>query len=342
MVAPTLGAFYEKKWVTLQSRGARDLNDSFLGWLRRRRPDRPFFAYLNYFDAHDPFVPPPGFDRQFGIPPKTGHDYQFLCDYVGLVKASQRTRDLKMAADCYDDCISFLDEQLGRLVGELRAQGLLENTTVIITSDHGEAFGDHGVFGHSYTVNLDEIGVPLVVLSPGAPAGKEVNASVSLRDLPATVADLLGLAAGSPFPGAVAGGPLGPGGLERPRPREDHAGLFRTGRFDVLDAHPAHGLGFGGVPVLPDGGRAALHRDGLGAERLFDLTDDPYEMENLLQRPGAEQTMQPYRKMLLDFLTENPASVEVESGYLGRYREKLRAAVGATSPKIASDLGRSP
>ena len=46
------------------------------------------------------------------------------------------------------------------------AQGLLENTTVIITSDHGEAFGDHGFFGHVYGVNLDEIGVPLVILSP--------------------------------------------------------------------------------------------------------------------------------------------------------------------------------
>ena len=77
-------------------------------------------------------------------------------------------RDIQMARDCYDDCIAFLDEQLGRLLDELRRQGLLDNTVVIITSDHGEAFGDHGIFGHSHSVYLDEIGVPLVILAPGA------------------------------------------------------------------------------------------------------------------------------------------------------------------------------
>ncbi len=72
---------------------------------------------------------------------------------------------------------------------------------MIITSDHGEAFGDHGFFGHGYSVYLDEIGVPLVILSPDAPAGRVVDSPVSLRDLPATVVDQLGLSAGSPFPG---------------------------------------------------------------------------------------------------------------------------------------------
>ena len=106
-----------------------------------------------------------------------------------------------MARDCYDDCIAFLDEQLGKLLDELQRQGLLDNTLVIITSDHGEAFGDHRFFGHGNSLYLDEIGVPLVILSPGAPAGRVVVGPVSLRDLPATVLDQLGLADGSPFPG---------------------------------------------------------------------------------------------------------------------------------------------
>ena len=72
---------------------------------------------------------------------------------------------------------------------------------MIITSDHGEAFSEHDLVGHSYSVNLDEIGVPLVILSPAAPAGRVVDSPVSLRDLPATVVDLLGLSAASPFPG---------------------------------------------------------------------------------------------------------------------------------------------
>jgi arylsulfatase A-like enzyme len=83
------------------------------------------------------------------------------------------------------------------LLDTLEGQGLLENTDVIITSDHGEAFGDHHFVGHAYTVNLDEIGVPLVILSRGAPAGRVVHSPVSLR----TVVDLQSLSATAPFPG---------------------------------------------------------------------------------------------------------------------------------------------
>ena len=174
-VGPLIGlnfdTFYAKKWINLQSQGEREISDRFLGWLGHRRPDRPFFAYLNYFDAHEPFVPPAGFENGFGVRPRTAADYQFLFDYVGVVKDAARQRDLKMARDCYDDCIAFLDEQLGQLLDTLKGQGLLENTAVIITSDHGEAFGDHGVIGHSYTVNLDEVGVPLVILAPECAGG---------------------------------------------------------------------------------------------------------------------------------------------------------------------------
>src|SRR5262249_838673 len=75
----------------------------------------------------------------------------------------------------------------------LRHEGLLESTLVIVTSDHGEGFGDHSIFGHASSLYLDEIGVPLVILAPGAPAGREVLDPVSLRDLPVTILDQTGL-----------------------------------------------------------------------------------------------------------------------------------------------------
>ena len=108
-------------------------------------------------------------------------------------------------------------------------QGLLDNTEVIITSDHGEAFGDHGIFGHSYSVNLDEIGVPLVILSPGAPAGRVVDSPVSLRDLPATVVDLLGLVGRLTVPGPLAGGLLEVG-TRAGAPGDHHPRLLGAGR----------------------------------------------------------------------------------------------------------------
>ncbi len=339
---PSFGAFYEKKWANLQSRGGREINDSFLDWLGRRRPDRPFFAYLNFFDAHDPFIPPPDYQHHFGIAPTSRQDYQFLFDYVGLIKSSQRKRDLRMAVDCYDDCISLLDEQLGRLLAELQAQRLLDNTTVIITADHGESFGDHGVFGHSYTVDLDEIGVPLVILSPGAPAGKQVNTAVSLRDLPATVVDLVGTAAGSPFPGHSLAAQWRPPG-SRPAALELTTPAFsEQADPSALDAHAPHGMGFGGFQMSLVARDQHYIRDGLGHERLFDLIEDPFEMENLMRRPGAEQRVKVFRTMLLDFLTENPASAEVERGYLKRYREGLRAAASSPSPAVARSVTKSP
>ena len=88
--------------------------------------------------------------------------------------------------------------------------GLLENTDVIITADHGEAARrswHHRPFG--YSAHLEEVGVPLVILSPAAPAGLVVESPVSLRDLPATVVDLLGMSAASPFPQAARWRPTG-------------------------------------------------------------------------------------------------------------------------------------
>ena len=77
------GDYYDEKWIDLQSRGARELNQSFLDWLGRRRPDRPFFAFLNYYDAHDPYVPPAGYEGRFGIRPRTPQDYHRLFGFDG-------------------------------------------------------------------------------------------------------------------------------------------------------------------------------------------------------------------------------------------------------------------
>ena len=162
------GDFRDHKWTRYQSRDARGITDAFLGWLGRRRQDRPFFAFLNYFDAHDPYLPPAEYEGRFGIRPTTARDYQFLVD-LSQTKSNLAVRDILMARDCYDDCIAFLDDQLGRLLDKLQGQGLLDNTLVIITSDHGESFGVHGLFGHGGSLYLDEVAVPLVILCPGAP-----------------------------------------------------------------------------------------------------------------------------------------------------------------------------
>jgi arylsulfatase A-like enzyme len=90
----SFGDFYDKKWIGLQSRGAREINDAFLDWLGRRRPDHPFFAFLNCFDADEPYIPPPRYVGRFGVRPETARDYQLLLNFVGIDKNILSIRDI--------------------------------------------------------------------------------------------------------------------------------------------------------------------------------------------------------------------------------------------------------
>jgi arylsulfatase A-like enzyme len=326
------GFYYDMKWIGLQSRGARGTNQAFLDWLSGRRPDRPFFAFLNYYDAHDPYIPPAGYDGRFGIRPRTSGDYHLLFDYFGMDKKAMTKRDVQMARDCYDDCIAFLDEQLGQLLGELRRRRLLDNSVVIITGDHGEAFGDHGFYGHSFSLFLDEIGVPLVILAPGAPAGRVVNSSVGLRDLPATVVDLLELSAGSPFPGRSLAAYWGtaPG---RALSGITSAAFSEQASVKAFQPQPRGGHGHGGFQMsLVDSDRHYI-RDGLGTEMLFDLRKDPSEQINLMDSSDGRQSVGPFRRRLLELLTDNPGSTEVEAAYLASYRQGLKELVQQDAPR---------
>jgi arylsulfatase A-like enzyme len=323
------GDFHDLKWIQNQSRNARGLDDAFRDWLRRRRRDRPFFAFLNYYDAHVPYMPPAGYVARFGIRPHPPRDYQFLFDYLKTRMVRLRIRDVAMARDCYDSCIAFLDEQLGRLLDDLQGQGLLDNTLVIITADHGEAFGDHRNLGHGESLYLDEIGVPLVILSPGAPAGRVVTDPVSLRDLPATVVDQLGLEAGSPFPGRslAAFWGLAPG----QSPPEVTPALSEQASTVAFQPHAESGPSPGFQFSLVALGRHYI-RDGAGAEYLYDLVTDGIERDNLAKTAGGSQVIGLYRKMLLDALTDDPGSIEVENAYLKAYRQRLKSIVEQNSP----------
>jgi arylsulfatase A-like enzyme len=212
----------------------------------------------------------------------------------------------------------------------LQHRGLLENTDVIITSDHGELFGDHSFYGHSYTVYIEEISVPLVILSPVAPAGKVVHDAVSLRDLPATVMDLLGLSAGSPFPGhslAACWGTAPGQAQEMTSPalsEQAYAATFERPTDSGLELPAAQ------MSLVSTGHHYI--RQVTGAEQLYNLSKDPVERVNLIGTPYGNQWAGVFRKHLLEVLTENPGSVEVERAYLSHFRERLRDLVqGATS-----------
>jgi len=320
--------FYEAKWIRLQSRNASGINNAFLDWLRNRQRARPFFAFLNYFDAHEPYVPPAVYSGRFGIRPRPPKDYEFLLDYGNPGWKSVQNRDILMARDCYDDCIAFLDDRLGQLLAELDGQGLLNNTLVIITADHGESFGDHGVFLHGTSLNLEEVAVPLVIVSPDAPANRVVAEPVSLRDLPATVLDQLGLSAGSPFPGrSLAAYWELTTGQARSASTPALSECATTTAFQrQVEPDQSHGV----VQMsLVAQGRHYV-RDALGSEQLFDLKSDPFERMNLIDSVEGKEVAAVFRRKLLDVLTANPGSIEVEKAYLSSYRQSLKLVVEAS------------
>ena len=168
---------------------------------QRREPARPFFAFLNYFDAHSVYLLPPGTPYRFGRPPKTEADVQVFVDWFYLDKLRLPPYYVNLARDCYDSCLGYLDEQLGELFDELKRRGVLDRTLVIVTSDHGEGLGEHNLFFHGETLYRTEIRVPLLIVLPGHNRSVIVSETVSLRDLPATIVDLTGQGTGAPFPG---------------------------------------------------------------------------------------------------------------------------------------------
>ncbi len=191
-------------WFFTERKSAEQINHSFLDWFaRRREPGRPVFAFLNYLDTHTPYLLPPGARNRFGVNPKSKevlHDVLMEWDRLDHRRLPRRYRSL--ARDAYDDCLAYLDEQLGALFDELQRRDILDRTLVIITSDHGEGLGEHDLFLHGQSLYRPEIRVPLLILLPSHhPSGSVVRPTVSLRDLPATIVNLIGLGQRSPFPG---------------------------------------------------------------------------------------------------------------------------------------------
>jgi arylsulfatase A-like enzyme len=180
------------------------VNREFTEWLSHR-PDsrRPFFAFLNYYDAHAPYLPPEGTRFRFGSGPRSVTDFMVLVERwkeIDKIRLSQYFVDL--IEDSYENCLAYLDWRMGELFDELKRRDLFEKTVVIITADHGEELGDHKLFEHGESLYRAEIQVPLLVLLPsGQHSGSVVKETVSLRDLPATIVDLAGVADGAPFPG---------------------------------------------------------------------------------------------------------------------------------------------
>lgn len=269
------------------------MNERLLSWLddaSKRPPKRPFFAFVNYYDAHGPYEPPAPFDTMYsGKEPPTR-------DPASRDFTQQEVDGLN---DAYDASITYLDRRLGDLFAALAQRGLLENTIVIVTSDHGEEFNEHGQMNHGNTLYFPSLHVPLIVAGARVPRAVTVSEPVTLRDLPATILDLVRAASGN----------------ESALPGRSLAGLWRSERDSLGAPHSASPI-IGEVDYarnLPSsipvsqGAMKSVVVDGYhfirgadGSEEMYDIRTDPWERRNVLQSPELAATLERARALVAE------------------------------------------
>ncbi len=268
-------------------RGAQATRARLLDWLAGA-DDRPAFVFWHLMDVHGPYGSPAPFGGMFrrALAPPTSadpgleklkllgyHDYQRL----------DRYRSLADMVAAYDEGIAHVDAIVGGLMQVLRDSALYDQALIVVTSDHGESFLDHGVWvGHGLFLTDDEVRVPLIIKLPGnRHGGMRVRDIVGLIDVAPSVLDALGVAAPASFQGRslLSPEPASPESL----PAVVHgvssnvgAAFIRTDSFKYIgpaQSRPADLLD-GHLKARTD---VALPLDALLGEQLYDLRRDPLE-----------------------------------------------------------------
>jgi len=172
-------------------RTSGEVVDHAAAWLEQRAAAsyEPFFLFVHLFDVHDPYTPPPGFDL-WSDPAYAGPvDGTIDNSRNGVVGHLPSAADRERMLALYDGGVRYVDSEVGRLLARLDALGLDEDTLVIVTSDHGEEFWEHGDQTHHRQLYVESLHVPLIVRWPGrVRAGQRVPALAGLMDVAPTIA----------------------------------------------------------------------------------------------------------------------------------------------------------
>ena len=278
-------AFDTAQFDRLYSFG-EDIDEELFSALDRRAvsvgkatADSPFFAFLNYMDAHFPYVAPSPFDRKFaGRRPRITQDD--LEDEQAEISAGRPVPGYRPhSLSQYDGGIAYTDAQIGKVVEWLKQHNAYDNTMIVVTSDHGESFGERNHVGHANSAYQNLLHVPLLIKYPhGGHRGAESH-PVSLIDVAPTILSTLGV----PVPPTMQGRNLTGAGASEPRP------IFSE-TFPCPVIHP---------PECPDGCTSQAIFSwpykyivtSNGKRELFDVGTDPDEATNLAIRlePQARQ-----------------------------------------------------
>jgi len=231
---------------TVNGRLANQVTASALNWLKRAR-EKEFFLFLNYFDPHGPYNPPEAFALRF-LP----KDMYF---------AGRKPTPAESSA-LYDAEILYMDHYIGQFLQKLKDDNLYDNTLIIVTSDHGELFGEHGKFGHGHYLYQEELHVPLLIKYPaGEMSPKRMDLQLQLTDILPMICERVGIA----IPGNIQG--TSPSQIKHPI---------------IAETYPL-------TPFSKDGSWQSIFEgdfkfiwNSKDQHMLFNLKDDPEEKINII------------------------------------------------------------
>ncbi len=279
-------------------------------WVRTFAGQR-FFLYIHLADTHDPHRPLAELrDRFAGDPPK-GFDRGTFTGYTKRLRDGEAYADDGGSWDVssivppehrryldlvYDACVATGDHWVGELLDGLAGAGILDETVVAFTSDHGEEFFEHGFLEHGHSLHPELVGVPLILAGPGVASGARSTASVSNRHLAPTLARLGGTRLAA-VEDAI--------DLARPEERELAPIVLGThfGWWNQWHRTPIHGLRAGRWVLhwAPEAGDWGAEEPTPGGQwRLYDVERDPDELVDLaaLEPERAEEMLAELRRRL--------------------------------------------
>ena len=241
------------------------ITDTALEMVERRRQSEPLFLYVHYIDPHDPYSPPMPYSRAFSFrddsPIRQGG-----VDAMSFSASEEEREWLGESVDLYDGEILFVDSQIGRLLSGLESMNLLEDAIVMVTSDHGEEFLDHGGITHGKTLYEEVLRVPLLLAWPGLQTpGFVYDRPIGLVDLMPTILEFVGVDSSGPMQGRSLVAELaGKGESEDSRPYFGQVLRLEMARIDEF--------------------KLIRNRHKTGSEEIYNLDLDPLERDNLADR----------------------------------------------------------
>jgi len=259
--------------------------DKAIEWLDRNG-GRPFFMWTHFFDPHVPYRPPAkylkaGYEKSKGV---SGNWYELNAS-KRMEIASSPGKVAEMIA-LYDGEIAYADEQLGRIVAAARRAAPDQRLLIVVTSDHGEAMGEHGLFWFRYLYDPTLL-VPLIIVPVDSSHDlvQEVQTQVRLIDVVPTILELLGLDSAEQFDGSSLVGLMS--GADKESPGPAFSGLYTTPEEYALERHSIRQDNWKLIEVSSGWGGGGAVKYMEEAQELYNLDADPLEVENLvdLQEP---------------------------------------------------------